>query len=76
MLADLIKSKVDILLVSETKIDDSYPSAQFKITGFSVPYRMDCNENGGCIILYVREDIHSKEIADDPTRGDMEIMFV
>ena len=47
MLADLIKSKVDILLVSETKIDDSFPSAQFKTTGFSIPYTMGRNENGG-----------------------------
>ena len=76
MLADFIKSQVDILLVSETKIDDSFPSAQFQITGLSTPYRMDRNENGGGIILYVREDIPSKEIAYYPTRGDIESMFV
>ena len=52
LLADLIKSKVDILHVSETKINDSFPCAQFQITGFST-HRMDRNGNGGGIILYV-----------------------
>ena len=76
MLADLIKSKVDILLVSETKINDSFPRAQFQRTGFSTPYRMDRNGNGGGIILYVREDVPSKEITCYPNRGDIESIFV
>ena len=76
MLADLIKSEVDILLVSETKINDSFPSAQFQISGFLTPYRMDRNGNGGGIILYVREDIPSKEITCYPNRGDIESIFV
>ena len=42
-LSKLIRGKVDILLISETKIDDSFPEGQFVIDGFSKPYRLDRN---------------------------------
>ena len=57
-LAQILHSNVDILLVSETKIDSSFPTGQFKIEGYTT-YRLDRNSNGGGILLYVREDIPS-----------------
>ena len=51
---------VDIFLISETKLDDSFPSAQFKIEGFTTPYRYDRNDKGGRLLLYIREDIPSR----------------
>ena len=50
---------LDILLISETKIDKSFLSAQFLLDGFSRPYRLDRCANGGGILLYVRDDISS-----------------
>ena len=38
---------VDILLVSETKLDASFPTAQFLLDGFSKPYGLDLWSNGG-----------------------------
>ena len=49
---------MDILLISETKIDSSFPTAQFLINGFTT-YRRDRNRNGGGMLLYVRKDISS-----------------
>ena len=46
-------------MISETKTDNSFPSANFLIDGFSQPYRIDRNSSGGGIMLYVREDIPS-----------------
>ena len=46
---------VDILLVSETKIDDGFPQGQFVIDGFSAPNRLDRNCIGGDLMLFVRE---------------------
>ena len=46
-------------MVSETKIDDSFPTDNFVIDGYSTPYRLDRNSNGGEISLYIREDIRS-----------------
>ena len=41
MLSDQIKDNIDVLLVSEIKIDDSFPNGIFLIDGFSTPYRLD-----------------------------------
>ena len=59
MLSDQIKGNIDVLLVSETKIDDSFPNGNFLIEGFSTPYRLNQNSNGGGLMLFVREDIPS-----------------
>ena len=50
----------DILLLSETKSNDSFSSAQFKMPGYTSPYRLDRTNNGGSLLLYIREDIPSK----------------
>ena len=57
-LSEQIRGNVDILLVSETKIDDSFPQGQFVIDGFSAPYRLDRNCLGGGL-LFARDDIPS-----------------
>ena len=62
-LAPQVKGKIDILMISETKIDESLPNGNFIIEGFSTPYRLDRDSKGGGIILYVREDIPSNLIA-------------
>ena len=60
MVSDLISGKIDIFLISETKIDSTFPTSQFKIPGYSSPYRLDRTTHGGGLLLYVREDILSK----------------
>ena len=53
----IIGNNIDILLISETKLDDSFPSAQFLIKGFSAPYRFDRKSKGGGLLFYIRKDI-------------------
>ena len=53
-------ANLDILLISETKLDDSFPSAQFLLDGFSKAYRLDRCSNDGGILLYIRDDISSR----------------
>ena len=57
-LVGILCCNADILLISETKIDSSFPTAQFKVEGYTT-YRLDRNSNGGGILLCVREDIPS-----------------
>ena len=59
-LAHQVKGNFDILMISETKLDESFPPGQFLLDGDSVPYRFDRNGNGGGILLYIRGDIPSK----------------
>ena len=46
-------------MISETKLDESFPSGQFLLDGYSVPFRFDRNGNGGGILLYIRSKLLS-----------------
>ena len=50
-------SNVDLLMISETKIDNSFPKGQFLSKGFCEPFRIDKNIHGRWILFYVREDV-------------------
>ena len=71
-----ITKYVDILLLSETKLDDSFPTAQFLLNGFCKPYRLDRSSNGGGILLYVRDDIPSRLLTDYKIKDNLELFFV
>ena len=55
LLTHEIKDNIDILMISEKKLDESLPTSQFFMKGFSSPH---CN--GGGILLYISGDIPSK----------------
>ena len=76
MLREIVQDKVDILLVSETKVDPSFPSSQFAIKSFSVPFRLDRNSSGGSIILFVREEIPSKLLSQYKPNSSVENIFI
>ena len=51
---------IDILMISETKIDESFPLSQFMTDGFSMPYCHDRNTHGVGILVYFRNNITMK----------------
>ena len=59
-LKHLIINKADILIHTETKLDETFPSFRFFIDGFSKLIRLDRNRNGGSILAFVRNNIPSK----------------
>ena len=61
-LSELIGTHLDILTIQETKLDHSFPPQQFCLKGYSEPYRLDRNKEGGGVLIYVREDIPSKQL--------------
>ena len=65
LLSEQIKGNVDLLIISQTKIDGSFPVGQFLIERFCAPYRLDGNSKGEDILLHVREDIPSNLITVD-----------
>ena len=54
MLKELSKDKIDIFLISEIKLDSSFPSGQFVIKGYSTLFRLDKNQNGGVKTSHVK----------------------
>ena len=54
-------SKIDILLLSENKIDNSFPDSKFFAKGFKM-YRKNRTKTGGGILLYVNKNLPDKII--------------
>ena len=49
-------------MISETKIDNSFPTPKFLIDGFGQPCGADQNSFGGRTMFYVRESVPSSFI--------------
>ena len=67
---------LDILLISEIKIDESFPLVQFLLDGFSKPYRLDQCTNGGEILLCVKDDISFCLLTEYKLQGSTECLFI
>ena len=54
----------DYLVLSETKLDDSFPSAQFSIPDYEVccRSRRDRHKNGGGLIEFVKKGLNCKRL--------------
>ena len=37
----MVTEEIDILMITETKLGDSFPASQFFIQGFCTPFRLD-----------------------------------
>ena len=73
-LQQTVLSKTDILLLSETKIDDSFPNSQFYAEGFKM-YRKDRTKTGGGLLLYVNENLPGKIINSYKFKENSEIIL-
>ena len=55
LLSFLIGGKVDIFLIMETKIYGTFPTSQFLMSGYSNVYRLDRNDKGRGVMLFVKD---------------------
>ena len=60
---EIINGNVDVASIAETKIDASFPSAQFVLEGYHSPYRLDINSKNGGILVYVKFSILSSRLS-------------
>ena len=72
----IIGNEIDILLISETKLYDTFCPSQFILEGFTPPCRLDRTEHGGGLMLFVREDIPSKLLSNVNPSGNTENIIV
>ena len=73
--AELAKDNVDVLVISETKIDSFFPSEQFAINNYKI-FRRDRNCFGGCLMVYVNENIPWRELYPEQNDSNFEIIFL
>ena len=64
----LKRTPVDILGIAETKLDQTFPDAQFTIENYRI-FRKDRNQYGGGLITYIRSDIPCRRIKDYETQA-------
>ena len=78
-LVSLVTPEINILMISESKIDESFPLLQFMIDGFSMPYCHDRNTHGGGILVYFRNfrnNITAKLLKLENSPLDIEAIFI
>ena len=46
MLSCMIGNKIDVLMISESKLDETFPTSQFVIGSFTEHFRLDPTRNG------------------------------
>ena len=57
-----ITKLVDVMIIGETKIDESYTDAVFNVEDYRL-YINDQNAAGGGVMVYVRSDIPSRRLS-------------
>ena len=70
---EMIKDTFDFLLLSESKLDPSFPDSQFSISDYNIT-RKDGNKNGGRILFYINEYILFEMIEINKLPGKKEIL--
>ena len=53
---------VDVLVVSERKLDNTFPESQSEIPGFGPPFQEDWNEFNWGFVIFIKVDIPAKSI--------------
>ena len=69
MLQEAIGNNIDVSLISEAKLDASFPSSHVILDGLTPPYRLDRTQHGGGIMVCIREGIPSKLLNADTSIG-------
>ena len=73
-LIEIIKN-FNIFLISESKLDASFPKTQFKINGCKC-FRHDRNKYGGGLIFYVSEGTPCKILTNQTVSSNVEMMTI
>ena len=56
---------IDVLVISETKLGESFPVGQFRIHRYISCFRLDCDQHGRVIMVFIKEDILAKFLSAD-----------
>ena len=60
----IVNEKLDILCIAETKIHQSFPTAQFPSPGYHKPYRLDISDKQGVLLIYTKAHLRSKLLSN------------
>ena len=75
-LKETVLKYIDILVATETKLDETFLESLFLMDGFSKPYRLDRNNNGGGVMIFIRDTVSSKILEKHIFPNDVKSVFV
>ena len=61
-LREVVMENVYILAIAQTKIDESFHTAQFLLVGYHSPYQRDKSPKSGGILVYLKPSIPSRQL--------------
>ena len=70
----MIDTNIDIICISETKLDDSFPDSNFLIPGYSSPFRLDVSSTSGGILVFIKETVPSKLLKKIDIPSNLQIL--
>ena len=70
-----MRNKVDICLVSEKKLDETFPNQQFKIHDYKI-YCRNRNKQGDGVLCYVNENTPCKMVSAEGVPNHCEIILI
>ena len=73
----LVMKHTDVLVITEAKLDDPFPTSQFLIKAFTERFRLDRNRNGGGVMIFARyDDIFSRLLSKHVFLTDIEGSYI
>ena len=75
-LCSIVGNDIDVLCIAETKLDPSFPTANYMINGYKKPYRHDVSDSSGGLLTYVNKDIPSRPLKSFKLPDDMEVLVI
>ena len=73
---DTVLKYIDFLILTETKLDETFLTSQFLMDGFSKPYRFDRSKYGGGVIIYIQDTVPSKILEKYSCPNNIECLFI
>ena len=73
-LKSIVDGAVDILVIAETKIDQSFPTAQFLMENYNKPLRKDISSTSGGLLMYIKKGIAARPVK--MKLGDDKFQFI
>ena len=72
----IFKECLDIFLISETKLDHTFTTAQFVLDGYHAPLRQDRDKYGGGLMFFVRKNLLSSQLTMSNHPDNFEAIFL
>ena len=74
MLTSNVTEYINILMISESKLDDTFPHALYHLKDISNPYRLHRNSQGGGTLVYGRDNFMKYKMKANPNKIILEIL--